>query len=138
MKEITKTIKEIVDICEEYYSLPADYSALNELIYKRQRLSGLFFFISYNKGDVNKDVELSKVEYENELYTLRTMYHSNGAQGNKIANSKSNDLRLIYETNLSIKERLKEIISGAKEVLNSMNQHISILSKEEQYQKFLK
>lgn len=138
VKEISETINEIVSICQSYYELPKDYSCINDLIYKRQRLSGLFFFLSFRKGDINKDVEISKVEYENELSALRIAYHSNGAQGNKIASHKSSDLRKIYSLNLSIKERLKEVIYGAKEVLSALNQQISILSKEEQYQKFLK
>lgn len=133
-------IEEINDIIEWYTKLGSGYNNVNELMYQRTRLAGLYTHFCSVLGEYRTAWNEAQATRENERAKIEFKEVQKGTSGNKATLiAKSNTYtHLALEKQLEGKYyKAKYESESIKEVLNAMHQHIAQARDEWRLQKFI-
>lgn len=138
MKEFDEVVQDLDDIINWYRELPMDYTGINDLMYQRIQLVTLLSFYASELGQVrinwkNAEAETEKVKREHTKKYLDAGFPM----------SKASELGKFYSVEEYVEEKnwdglyyqMRLFYDNATSIIDAMNQHISNLKREEQYQK---
>ncbi len=133
--EIYNEIKTIIDW---YNKLPVDYTGLNELIHKRDRLATFYFTFSTELGNLEKSFYSVEAEYENEVNEMsaKLILENQELQKSKtIAKANNQNKLVLLKDAQGLMARSQYQFRAIKEVLSAMNQKIADLRYDKQLSK---
>lgn len=138
MREFDEVVQDLDDIINWYRELPMDYTGINDLMYQRIQLVTLLSFYASELGQVrinwkNAEAETEKVKREHTKKYLDAGFPM----------SKASELGKFYSVEEYVEEKnwdglyyqMRLFYDNATSIIDAMNQHISNLKREEQYQK---
>jgi len=138
MREFDEVVQDLDDIINWYRELPMDYTGINDLMYQRIQLVTLLSFYASELGQVrinwkNAEAETEKVKREHTKKYLDAGFPM----------SKASELGKFYSVEEYVEEKnwdglyyqMRLFYENATSIIDAMNQHISNLKREEQYQK---
>ena len=138
MREFDEVVQDLDDIINWYRELPMDYTGINDLMYQRIQLVTLLSFYASELGQVrinwkNAEAETERVKREHTKKYLDAGFPM----------SKASELGKFYSVEEYVEEKnwdglyyqMRLFYDNATSIIDAMNQHISNLKREEQYQK---
>ena len=138
MREFDEVVQDLDDIINWYRELPMDYTGINDLMYQRIQLVTLLSFYASELGQVrinwkNAEAQTEKVKREHTKKYLDAGFPM----------SKASELGKFYSVEEYVEEKnldglyyqMRLFYDNATSIIDAMNQHISNLKREEQYQK---
>ena len=138
MKEFDDVVDQITGIVEWYRNLEMDYTGINDLMYQRVQLVTLLSYYASELGDAriqwkNADAETERVRREHTRKYIEAGFPM----------SKATELGKFYSTDEYVREKqwdgifnqMRYFYENTTSIIDAMNQHISNLKREEQYQK---
>lgn len=133
--EIENVTNQIQRIVFWYNRLPVDYSGINELMYNRIQLSTLLFYYASELGNIRK--EWKKAEATAEIMRRKkTMEYINAGQpiskANEYGKFSSLDEYALEKQFDGYYHSMRFVYESTMEVLNTINQNISNLKKEQE------
>lgn len=122
---------EIKKIVEWYRDLPRGYNDINELMHKRQRLSGYFYTLTEEMGLAKKIHLASETILERKKTRIRVMHQSSGVgrADNLSRFNTSDEHREVQEAQGEFSS-LFYLYKSTAEVISTMSQHIAYLREE--------
>ena len=130
-----ETIQRINQIIQWYNETPYDYSGITELMHQRVQLSTLLFFYAVELGNVRKTWKQSEIQTER-IRRCKTkdlidagMPNTKAVEMGKFASLDEYAQEKTYD---GLYFSMKLFYDSALEVLNTLNQHISNLKKEQE------
>lgn len=138
--EIENVTNEIEQIVFWYNRLPVDYNSINDLMYNRVQLVTLLFFYGSELGNVRK--EWKRAEASTEIQRRKkTMEYIDAGQpiskANEFGKFSSLDDYALEKQYDGFYYSMRFVYDVAFEVLNTINQHISNLKKEQENSKII-
>ena len=138
MREFDEVVQELDDIINWYRELPMDYTGINDLMYQRIQLVTLLSFYASELGQVRINWKNAEAETERSKREHTKKYLDAG-----FPMSKASELGKFYSVEEYIEEKkwdglyyqMRLFYDNATSIIDAMNQHISNLKREEQYQK---
>ena len=132
MEKLESTLLIVHDIVDWYNGLPEDYLGINEIIHKRRILATNLFYLTTEVGYLGQQVEDLRRNYEDLYDDLVVQNQENNARwkAEAIAKSSSNNSYSEYNELKAIYTRFKSQEKSIYEVLNAMQQDISVIRKE--------
>lgn len=134
----TEYIDEIKEIVDWYQELDEGFMDINELMYKRQKLSGYAFNFNYLiVGPLAHEVEMKEAELETSIEQIRVQHIPKGVGASEII-GKANTEKQRKDLADAL-GNYKAAVGNQKsifKVLESMNQHISYLKEELKYSRY--
>jgi len=138
MKNINNVIDEINLIIDWYRELPMDYTGINDLMYQRIQLVTLLSYFTSELGEYRKHWKTAEADTEKvrRKYTKKYL-------DDKYPMSKAVELGKFYSIEEYVAEKrfdgaynsMKLFYENTTMIVDTMNQHISNLKREEQYSK---
>ena len=138
MKEFNDVVDQITGIVEWYRNLEMDYTGINDLMYQRVQLVTLLSYYASELGDAriqwkNAEAETERVRREHTRKYIEAGFPM----------SKASELGKFYSTDEYVREKqwdgifnqMRYFYENTTSIIDAMNQHISNLKREEQYQK---
>jgi hypothetical protein len=138
MKEFDDVVDQITGIVEWYRNLEMDYTGINDLMYQRVQLVTLLSYYASELGDAriqwkNAEAETERVRREHTRKYIEAGFPM----------SKATELGKFYSTDEYVREKqwdgifnqMRYFYENTTSIIDAMNQHISNLKREEQYQK---
>ena len=138
MKEFDDVVDQITGIIEWYRNLEMDYTGINDLMYQRVQLVTLLSYYASELGDAriqwkNAEAETERVRREHTRKYIEAGFPM----------SKASELGKFYSTDEYVREKqwdgifnqMRYFYENTTSIIDAMNQHISNLKWEEQYQK---
>jgi hypothetical protein len=138
MKEFDDVVDQITGIVEWYRNLEMDYTGINDLMYQRVQLVTLLSYYASELGDAriqwkNAEAETERVRREHTRKYIEAGFPM----------SKASELGKFYSTDEYVREKqwdgifnqMRYFYENTTSIIDAMNQHISNLKREEQYQK---
>lgn len=138
MKEFDDVVDHITGIVEWYRNLEMDYTGINDLMYQRVQLVTLLSYYASELGDAriqwkNAEAETERVRREHTRKYIEAGFPM----------SKASELGKFYSTDEYVREKqwdgifnqMRYFYENTTSIIDAMNQHISNLKREEQYQK---
>ena len=139
--QIDETTYRIEQIVTWYHKLPKDFTGITDLMYHRVQLSTLMFYYAVELGAVRK--QWKKYECETEI-AKRSGIKNAMDQGNPISKSieigkySCLDEYAVEKQYDGLYNSMKFVYDASTEILNTINQHISNLKKEQEQTRILK
>jgi len=131
MKEEARILKAIGAICGWYTALNRGYNNINEMMYKRQKLSGYTYAATEVLDKVIGYEKESQYEYERKKDGIRAAYLDRGVtKAEALAKAKTSAEKQEAIQWKSAVTSIRDKIQQANKVSESMSQHIAILRKE--------
>ena len=123
--------EQIEEIIVWYRDLPLDFLGINDLLYNRQRLVGLYVEFAVEVGLQRKIWSISKVVYEKTKIQLRVRHLADGVAKAE-AISRANSIKELELQNSEEGEyyKLYYCMKAYEEVLSAMSQQIAQLREE--------
>ena len=138
MNEFDDVVDQITGIVEWYRNLEMDYTGINDLMYQRVQLVTLLSYYASELGDAriqwkNAEAETERVRREHTRKYIEAGFPM----------SKASELGKFYSTDEYVREKqwdgifnqMRYFYENTTSIIDAMNQHISNLKREEQYQK---
>ena len=138
MKEFDDVVDQITGIVEWYRNLEMDYTGINDLMYQRVQLVTLLSYYASELGDAriqwkNAEAQTERVRREHTRKYIEAGFPM----------SKASELGKFYSTDEYVREKqwdgifnqMRYFYENTTSIIDAMNQHISNLKREEQYQK---
>ena len=138
MKNFEEVVEEMNNIIDWYRDLEIDYTGINDIMYQRVQLVTL---LSYYVSELGQ----SRISWKNaEAETERVKrHHTKKFLDAGFPMSKASELGKFYSVENYVEEKkwdglynqMRLFYDNTTSILDAMNQHISNLKREEQYQK---
>ena len=138
MTSFDDVVNEIHTIIDWYRQLPMDYTGINDLMYQRIQLVTLMSYYATELGECriqwkNTEAQTEKIKRENTKKYLDAGFPM----------SKASELGKFYSVDSYIDEKrwdglynsMRLFYDNTNSIIDSMNQHISNLKREEPFQK---
>ena len=138
MKDFNEVVEQMNGIIDWYRELPTDYTGINDLMYQRIQLVTLLSFYATELGDCrvefkNAEAKTERIKRENTKKYLDAGFPM----------SKASELGKFYSIDSFEEEKrwdglftqMRFFYDNTNNIIDTMNQHISNLKREEQYQR---
>lgn len=138
MKDFNEVVEQINGIVDWYRELPMDYTGINDLMYQRIQLVTLLSYYATELGECRIEFKNSEAQTEREKREHTKKYLDAG-----FPMSKASELGKFYSLDSYEEEKrwdglyssMRLFYDNTNSIIDAMNQHISNLKREEQYQK---
>jgi len=138
MNQFDEITEEITKIISWYNGLPIDYSNINELMYARIKLVTYASNFVVELGNARYNWKMAEANYEKKRREAMNVYISaNNPISKAVELAKYNCINELKteKENDGIYHQLRYIYDNICSVVDTMNQHISNLKREESQQK---
>tara|TARA_R110001592_G_scaffold63631_2_gene195154 strand:+ start:1106 stop:1537 length:432 start_codon:yes stop_codon:yes gene_type:complete len=138
MKDFNEVVEQINGIVDWYRELPMDYTGINDLMYQRIQLVTLLSYYATELGECRIEFKNSEAQTERAKREHTKKYLDAG-----FPMSKASELGKFYSLDNYEDEKrwdglfnsMRLFYDNTNSIIDTMNQHISNLKREEQYQK---
>ena len=138
MRDFDEVTSELDLIINWYRQLPMDYTGINDLMYQRIQMVTLLSYYASELGRVRINCKNAEAETERAKREHTKKYLDAG-----FPMGKASELGKFYSVEEYVEEKrwdglyyqMRLFYDNATSIIDAMNQHISNLKREEQYQK---
>lgn len=138
MNKLNKTIEEINEIISWYHDLPMDYNGINEIMFQRVQLITHLAFYSTEMSKARIEWKTAEAETERvRRYSTRMAIVENMPMAKAVEIGKYKSVNeFVKEKELDgIYYQMRTFFEICNGIIETMNQHISNLKREENQQK---
>ncbi len=138
MKDFNEVAEQMNGIIDWYRELPMDYTGINDLMYQRIQLVTLMSYYATELGDCRVEFKNAEARTERVKREYTKKYLDAG-----FPMSKATELGKFYSVDSFEKEKrweglfaqMRFFYDNTNNIIDTMNQHVSNLKREEQYQR---
>lgn len=138
MKNINEVAEQMGTIIHWYEDLPMDYTGINDLMYQRIQLVTLMSYYATELGDCRVEFKNAEARTERVKREYTKKYLDAG-----FPMSKATELGKFYSIDSFEEEKrweglfaqMRFFYDNTNNIIDTMNQHVSNLKREEQYQR---
>ena len=138
MKDFNEVAEQMNGIIDWYRELPMDYTGINDLMYQRIQLVTLMSYYATELGDCRVEFKNAEARTERVKREYTKKYLDAG-----FPMSKATELGKFYSIDSFEKEKrweglfaqMRFFYDNTNNIIDTMNQHVSNLKREEQYQR---